>query len=211
MSTMDSEVSDPLKPLEQIFSKDRDFAGGITIEGHHEQLSAINLHEKVPVEVRQIFETAKNISLYSHYAYRLHQPAELMGFVALERAMRIRAEQISAVRITKKRINMTDIIKIAIEDNWFRYEDLVDPRHVATNRARQKKVYEMIRAGHEWFEDPELVEEDILAELKHLDGMEKKLKVAFSIRHSVAHGDFGLSPTSVASLTRTAELINQLF
>lgn len=59
-----------------------------------------------------------------------------MGFVAFERAMKIRAKTIPADRIQKNRLIMADIIKIAIEDKWFKYEELSGPRHVATYRAR---------------------------------------------------------------------------
>src|SRR6185436_14808131 len=57
----------------------------------HAQLSAMTLHRGVPLAARQLFETAKNASLYSWFVYRFHQVAELVAYSALELALRARA------------------------------------------------------------------------------------------------------------------------
>lgn len=204
-------VSDPLKPLDQIFKKDRDFSGGATIEEHHKRLAAIFLHEGVPEEVRQIFETAKNISLYSHFAYRLHQPAELMGYAALEKAMRLRADTDAPDLMAKRRVDWWEIIARAAEDGWFRQEELSGPRAVAVHRARQRKFFDSLLEGDEAIKLPEPTEAEILTELKSMGGINGKLNAARELRNFLAHGSVGVSPSSVGTLALTAELINQLF
>jgi hypothetical protein len=60
----------------------------IEFEEYHKDLQDVRLHPGVPPTVWQLFETAKNISLYARFAYRLHAVAEMMGFVALEWALK---------------------------------------------------------------------------------------------------------------------------
>lgn len=204
-------VSDPLKPLDKIFAKDRDFVGGVSIEQHHQRLSDISLHEGVPEEIRQLFETAKNIALYSHYAYRLHQPAELVGFIAFERAMRIKASIDAPDLMQKRHVGWMNIVARAVRDGWFRYDELEGPRRIARYRALQRNLYENLSQGDERVEVPEPTEAEILTELEALGGIMPKLAATLKLRNFLAHGEGGLSPSSVGSLARTAELINQLF
>lgn len=204
-------VSDPLKPLDKIFAKDRDFVGGATIEQHHQRLSDISLHDGVPEEVRQLFETAKNIALYSHYAYRLHQPAELVGYIAFEKAMRIKASIDASDLMRKRYVRWMDIVARAVRDGWFRYDELEGPQRIARYRAFQRKLYTSLPQGDECVEVPEPAEAEILRELEALGGMMPKLAATLKLRNFLAHGEAGVSPSSVGSLARTAELINQLF
>ena len=72
------DVEDPLKSLNEICSPDprqKHFTGSLS--DRHHILSEINLHLGVPVDVRQLFETAKNLCLYTWFVYRFHQVAEL--------------------------------------------------------------------------------------------------------------------------------------
>ena len=61
-----------------------------TLEEMHQLLDDIVLNDEVPDDVYQLFETAKNLSLYSWFMYRFHQVAELMSYTALEMALRHR-------------------------------------------------------------------------------------------------------------------------
>ncbi len=87
-----ARASDPLKPLDKILSQDRDFFPQ-TIEQRHATISEITVHEGVPLKVQQVFETARNLSLYAFYAYRFHQVAELMAYIAFEMALSQRVQQ----------------------------------------------------------------------------------------------------------------------
>src|SRR5690606_24802443 len=84
----DNAIQDPLKPLSQLCEPDerqRFFVGDVS--DWHVELSVITLHEGVPVSTRQIFETAKNLSLYAWFVYRFHPLSELTGWLALENAL----------------------------------------------------------------------------------------------------------------------------
>jgi hypothetical protein len=80
-------IEDPLKSLSTIFEYDRPFLTG-EVEDFHAELSLVTLDPGIDVDVRQLFETAKNVALYSCFVYRFHQVAESVGFSALELALK---------------------------------------------------------------------------------------------------------------------------
>jgi hypothetical protein len=91
-SKMTEEVPDPLKALSEVYAPDARQAHFVgTLADAHAILTQITLHTGVPVNVRQLFETAKNVSLYSWFVYRFHQVAESVAYSALEMALRERA------------------------------------------------------------------------------------------------------------------------
>jgi hypothetical protein len=60
------ELQGPLTPLDQICEQDeRQTSFEDTLEDNHAELNGIVLNETVPIDVGQLFETAKNLSLYS--------------------------------------------------------------------------------------------------------------------------------------------------
>jgi hypothetical protein len=89
---MSDEIEDPMKALSEIYKPDVRQANLVgDLSDIHAVLSQMVLHEEVPPNVRQLFETAKNVSLYSWFVYRFHQVAELVAFSALELALKERA------------------------------------------------------------------------------------------------------------------------
>lgn len=62
-------------------------------QDYHEALSKIVLNDTVPARSRELFETAKNLSLYSWFVYRFHPIAELTGWLALENALLEKAKR----------------------------------------------------------------------------------------------------------------------
>ncbi len=86
-----NELQDPLKPLDRIYEPDeRQISFTASLEDRHAALEEITLSDAAPLDVRQLFETAKNLSLYSWFVYRFHQVSELISFSALEMALRER-------------------------------------------------------------------------------------------------------------------------
>lgn len=61
-----------------------------TPDSLHADLNVIAIHDGVPLHVRQLFETAKNLSLYSWFVYRFHPIAQLIGHSSLEQALKER-------------------------------------------------------------------------------------------------------------------------
>jgi len=85
------DVQDPLKPLDRISHADPRYDGSPgKLKLAHARLDALQLHQGVPMHVRQLFETAKNLSLYSWFVYRFHPIAQLIGYASLERALKER-------------------------------------------------------------------------------------------------------------------------
>src|SRR5690348_15756159 len=114
------KLEDPLKSLEDITRPDerhRIIVG--TLEDLHTELSAINLHSGVPVEIRQHFETAKNVALYTWFVYRFHQVAEMQAYSSLEMALRTKVaiDEPSLVKTTK-RFGLAKLISLAARCGW---------------------------------------------------------------------------------------------
>jgi hypothetical protein len=85
--TVTEEIEDPLKALAEVGEPDpRQALMGIGLNGIHAALSALVLGARVPLNVRQL--NAKNVALYSWFVYRFHQVAELVGYSALELALK---------------------------------------------------------------------------------------------------------------------------
>ena len=82
-----------MKSLDQLTAADERYSFfAILLEQIHEDLQSTTLYERVPSDVREIFDTAKSLSLYSWFVYEFNAVAMLTGFLALEKAVRARAE-----------------------------------------------------------------------------------------------------------------------
>ena len=88
-STDSTVVDDPLKPLADVNTADsRQVHFVETLPDAHAELAGMTLTACTPKAVRQLFETAKNVSLYSFFVYPFHQVSESVAFQALEMALR---------------------------------------------------------------------------------------------------------------------------
>ena len=203
-------VDDPLKPINEIFKADRDFYNE-TIKDRHSALSEIVLNTTVPPKVAQLIETAKNLSLYSYYAYRFHQPAELFGFIALELALKERAR---AEGIVKKSLTFKWLIEYAIENTWIDFRTDPDLIRKATEYARRANSYELFCSLDGVASLLEPTSEQISEQLKNLASEDRLKNILHSnrqLRNALAH-DYGyLAPTSIKSLKDIVYIINQLF
>ena len=94
-------IDDPLKALEEILKPDprRPHLVG-TLAEEHADLATISLNDAVPVIVAQLFETAKNVSLYSWFVYRFHPVSESVAFSALELALNLRKTGLTRMALT---------------------------------------------------------------------------------------------------------------
>jgi hypothetical protein len=74
------EIEDPLKPLSEICQPDpRHAMLGISLQAIHVALLESQITDRAPANVRQLFETAKNVALYSWFVFRFHQVNELVA------------------------------------------------------------------------------------------------------------------------------------
>lgn len=216
MQDKDSEeIQDPLKELDQIYEPDvrqRSFVGDL--DDRHAALKSIVLNEAVPIEVRQLFETAKNLSLYSWFVYRFHQVSELIAFSALEMALRERylKENHNAPR---NRLGLYKLLQFAKSEGWITNDGFPSSYERAKYLAEHEKAMEVMRDVRmeegESYPIEEPTEEEISEVLSRLDLVSAIADNAHKIRNDLAHGSSTLHPHSISTLTSTSEVINQIY
>jgi hypothetical protein len=90
---MNNFTPDFLKPFDQVFQPDlRNIyiysEATIGFQEHYKMIADITLNETVHDDVKVQFETAKNVLLYSFFAYRLGMVGLKQAFAALELGLR---------------------------------------------------------------------------------------------------------------------------
>ncbi len=95
-----NDVWSPLKPLDQVLELDRRVITGrklpppldrvlpASVRQHHAAISALDLPKAVPVDIRQLWDVARNLYLYSMFYFRFQDIARLQGSAAIECALR---------------------------------------------------------------------------------------------------------------------------
>lgn len=207
--------ADALKPINQVLVADPRNEG-IELAEWHSRIAEVVLVETTPIEVRQIFENAKNIALYAYFAYRLHQPAEIIGYTALEKALKLKFElEQENINLEKHPNKLADYMNVALAQGWIKSEGYNSYRLLASFRVQQKKIVELIESDtldhQESRPVPEPEEHEIIAEMREMGIAERVLHAGRHIRNFLVHGDRGLSPTSIRTLKKIAEEINQLY
>ena len=210
----DTEIEDPLKPIDEILLPDerqQHFIG--TLEDNHAELSGAILLESVPLDVRQLFETAKNLSLYSWFVYRFHQVAEQVAFSSLEMALRLRYKQENPS--SKKRMMLSKLLKHAVEQKWVSNDDFPNLREIAHHRAEQKKLFSQLQEQKIGQGVPLPIEPptdaEIESEFQAIDMISHLPKLVSSMRNNLAHGSSTLHPNSISTLRQTAHIINAIY
>ncbi len=208
------DVENPLKSLEEIFESDRPFLSG-TVAEYHRHISSIQLNDIVPVDVRQLFETAKNVMLYSRFAYRFNQVAEMVAFSALEFGLK---ELFTFRHPGVKLPNglgrlLEDAKEEGIFQNDFFGDKLVSATQNGIRRELERKAEEERKQFGKSKSDPwrEITEDEIADGIYREVAVDGYIKVLLGLRNDLAHGSKSLTATGFGSLSRQAELINYLF
>lgn len=214
---MSDKVDDPLKELTEITQPDcRQRYFNNTLELNHEELTSITLHTGVPVEVRQLFETAKNVSLYSWFVYRFHQISELVAFGALEMALRLRYEsECECPNKKKSKLTLYPLLQYAKEHNWITNEGFPSLESRVKECAGKRKNDRRALA-HDFETEPEMyweepTEEEIAEAHNDFDLVSAIAGNAHNIRNELAHGSSQMHPHSISTLHTVGEVINQLY
>src|SRR5438046_2846328 len=63
----------------------------LTLKDFYDDAETIQLHEGVPEQVRDNFQTARNLIIYSWFYYPLNVTAQLCAYTSAEFALRIKA------------------------------------------------------------------------------------------------------------------------
>lgn len=202
-----------MKSLDEIIEPDeRQAIFSRSLETLHAELEEIALIDRVPAKVSEVFDTARNLALYSWFAPEFHAVADLVGFAALEGALRARAAQ-EGEQVEKK--TLRPLIKHALEAGWIDEQGLADREGIARGRLVHsnaiKAIEEMKRTGASEISLPEPTAAEILEEASSMNVVELICNAAVKLRNSLAHGSLPLDMGNYRHLRRTAGLINQLF
>lgn len=217
--TEHDEVQDPLKLLDQIYEPDeRQVSFTASLEDRHAALEEIVLSDTVPLDVRQLFETAKNLSLYSWFVYRFHQVSELISLSSLEMALRERylVENLIDEKSKKKRPpSLYDLLQHAKKNGWINNEGFSDSYQIARRNAELVKMIEK-SITHDFDKEPSMSidepsEEEIDEALSKMDRVKAISETSHKIRNDLAHGSNTLHPNSLSTLRINADVINQIY
>lgn len=163
----------------------------LTLEDFHETANSIELHEGVPEEIRNHFQTARNLIIYSWFYYPFNVTAQLCAYTSLEFALRIRAGK------NGSRISFKALLEKAVKENWIRDEHI----------GQVKQHHEDLRAYNEGLPSEWRSTQTELAQ-----EFCKRITVAIpSLRNTLAHGSTFLHNGGASAVRICADLINQLF
>ena len=184
----------------------------LSLEDLHASLESISLDPDVPERVRELFDTAKNLSLHSWFVYEFHPIAELTGFLALERALKARAKQERPALANKP---LRKIMDHAIAHGWISEDGFENRQGLARARVLDRKIRESIDRLNVSETESKPVDEptakEIAREATDMRIVESICNAAINIRNSLAHGEVPIAPNSHQRLRMTANLIDQLF
>ncbi|HTE43524.1 MAG TPA: hypothetical protein VK629_22080 [Steroidobacteraceae bacterium] len=161
----------------------------LRLEESYKELSAVLLHNKVPSRVREIFETAKNLSLYACFVHDFHASACLTGFIALEISLK---EKWRAVynREPEECQMLAALLAHAVEQKWIRIESFSWARSNAAYNAKVNALnalYEKHPSGG--FEPPIVDDAMIDRELESYGSwLNEWITAAKDLRNHHAHG-----------------------
>lgn len=185
----------------------------------HAQLSELALHEGVPAGVRQLFETAKNVSLYTYFVYRFHQVSQMVAHAALEMALKLRA----GVGEFERGPGLYSLLRTAIDSGWITQAGFSSRDPMARSRAQLQKAIELItrNRGAALVDVPEPSAEEVASATRPFDLVSillgdvdpdgRRTGGIVDQRNELAHGSRLLHPSSRTTLRLVAEVINQLF
>jgi hypothetical protein len=204
-------VKDPLKSLSTIFEYDRPFLTG-EIEDFHAELSLVTLDTSTDVDVRQLFETAKNVALYSRFVYRFHQVAESVGFGALELTLKRHHSRLASGRTP---VGLVRLLRWSFDTGLLDaayFGDRLDDLTKAGIRKERERSADKLRDAGQVPEDPNrpITKDDMQDGLTRSLGVHYYIGVVSGLRNNLSHGSTMLAPSCISSLRRTAELINYL-
>jgi len=157
-------IDDPLKPLAEITAPDVRRANIVgTLAAEHADLDCIQLNDAVPDIAAQLFETAKNVSLYSWFVYRFHPVAESVAFAALELALNLRRTGMTLLPPDFRSLGLSRLLRDAIDSGVLSESSFPSRPNIAAQSARMAIIAKLIAEGHVCTEIPEPSDQDIAA------------------------------------------------
>lgn len=187
-----------------------------------ESVAEYTLSEAVPDKVCILFDTARNLYLYSWFVYRFYNIAEQQVFACLEMALRERLkdemplpEEYWPKHRKGQPPSLRPMLRYVIDRGYIQNEGFRTWRDRGYIRAQQRyekeQLLEMQRKGLESIEldYSEMVMTD--EDLQDCDYLSVLLKHIPDARNNYAHGSGMLYNQVLHSFEVVSELINQLF
>ncbi len=165
-----------------------------TIEDHYASISRVTLHAAVPEEVRQHFETTRNLLLYSWFVYRFIPVAEFHAACTLEYALKIKTD--GGIK------GLYRLIEHAIEMGWVSERGFSGWHHRERTRATLEDLSEMMSG---------VGEQRVRFHDEPYDFLKKLQESIPEMRNEYAHGSSMAHSGGYAKLEVCAEFVNQLF
>jgi hypothetical protein len=162
-----------------------------TLQDFHRAAESIVLHEGVPERIRNQFQDARNLIVYSWFYYPFNVTAELCAYATAEHALRIKAGE------TTGHSSFRRLLKRAVAENWIRDSGF---SHV-------KRKHESLRAYNENL-PPEFQQPQAPLAQEYCNAVTDALP---NLRNALAHGDNYLHHSGAMTVRICADLINQLF
>lgn len=188
----------------------------------HESVVAYSLSEAVPEDVRILFDTARNLYLYSWFVYRFYNVAEQQVFACLEMALRERLkeemplpEEYWPKKARGRSPTLRPMLRYVIDRGYIQNEGFRTWRDRGIVRAQQR--YEMEKSEEMREKGLESIELDysevivIDEDLQDYDYLSVLLTYIPSTRNNYAHGSGMLHNQVLHSFEVVSEIINQLF
>ncbi len=202
---------DTLKPFDEVTQPDERWESfvrlvseppgfrPVKLSEHHADIAMIELNPSVPERIREHFETAKNLLLYSWFVYRFIPVAEMHAYATAEMALRERAKTESIGG--RKSKALAALMREAIARKWIVDEGFEISRRSRVAAARDREIVRQMAANLGDYQE----EHDAQHYCKIL------AQSMSYLRNELAHGSGMLHPGGLGTLAICADLINQLF
>jgi hypothetical protein len=171
----------------------------MTISDWHNEIAAITLNDSVPIDIREQYDIAKNVLLYSWYSYRMRIVAWLYSYSVLENALREKYKSTSG-----RSPGLYQLLERAIRDGLLndsgfhetKYKKIILSEQVEDDAILQQVKY------------VEVPESERKQSTKYIEGLSKAIP---SLRNALAHGEHVILEEVLTPMLVNAEIINMLF
>ena len=209
---------DLLKPLELLGTPDP--RSGMTlrtkkIESMHRHISQFNLNDEVPIDVRIMFDTARNLYVYSWHIYRFTNIAEYQLFICLEFGLReLLLEELP--KKYKNRHGDTSIEKLLRYIVDFGYLESKDFKRYE-DRVKRNSEVRFKRAKRDEMDKEELKEisynlsDAFISEEDHFDFLNPLIDYIKYFRNEYAHGSTMLFGNITSTFEDVSEILNAVY
>lgn len=176
----------------KIRNHDTGLVRDLTLVEHHSAVEGLALEAVVPEDLLTLYNTSRNVLLYSWYAYRFITVAELQAYATLEYALRWRLGRL----YEDDPPTLSPLLNAAVKQGL-----LTDEAFRPLREQTEPPVY----TGHPLLDaniDPALV-----AERGHVNLLSKILP---RLRNELAHGSVSIWPNAIATFLVVKTAIESL-